>query len=68
MRKLNCHVCKHKVDVPGNCHIGCGNPDVSMTGDPHGIRNGWFLYPLLFDPIWATKECDNYSPTSEATS
>lgn len=30
-----------------------------MTGNQHGIKNGWFMYPLLFDPIWATKECNN---------
>jgi len=31
-----------------------------MTGNAHGVKNGWFIYPLLFDPIWKTKECDNF--------
>lgn len=31
-----------------------------MEGHPHGIKNGWFFYPILFDPVWKTKECGNY--------
>lgn len=56
----NCWDCKHKEEVPGNCHIKCNKPDPQMTGDPHGIKHGWFLYPLLFDPIWRAKECCNF--------
>ena len=55
-----CYRCQHKENVPGNCHIKCVKPDANMTGDEHGIRNGWFMYPLLFDPVWKTKECANY--------
>jgi len=36
-----------------------------MTGNEHGIRSGWFMYPALFDPIWMTKECDNFEPLEE---
>ena len=57
---LECGKCIHKRSVPGNCHIECAKPDPDMTGDPHGIKNGWFIYPLLFDPTWATKDCDNF--------
>lgn len=56
-----CYTCKHKENVPGNCHIKCVKPDANMTGNEHGIKEGWFMYPLLFDPVWKTKECDNYS-------
>lgn len=55
-----CYSCKFKRSVPGNCHIACSNPDMHMTGNKHGIVNGWFFYPVLFDPIWMTKECSNY--------
>lgn len=58
--KTDCHKCKYKQEVPGNVHIMCRKPDPKMTGNPHGIRNGWFAYPVLFDPIWRTKECDNF--------
>ena len=62
-----CYDCAHKRDVPGNCHIRCANPDQEMSGHAHGIKNGWFFYPLLFDPVWKTKACTNYCPKSEQT-
>jgi len=55
-----CYHCKHKREVPGNAHIRCVKPDNKMEGDMHGIKNGWFFYPLLFDPTWKEKECSNY--------
>ncbi len=57
-----CYSCKSKVDIPGNAHIMCINPDPLMTGVAHGIKMGWFLYPTLFDPVWKTKKCNNYEP------
>jgi len=58
--KNDCYNCVHKRNVPGNCHIECAKPDVDMTGNEHGIRNGWFMYPLLFDPVWMTVKCSNF--------
>jgi len=23
--------------------------------DPHGVRNGWAMWPINFDPIWVNK-------------
>lgn len=59
-RMTECRTCKFRRTVPGNTHIACANPDPEMTGDPHGIRNGWFIYPLLFDPVWKTKDCSHF--------
>lgn len=59
-RKDNCYKCKYKRNVQGNCHIKCDNPDPDMKGNPHGMKNGWFYYPALFDPIWKAKECKNF--------
>ena len=56
----NCHKCVHRRSVPGDAHIRCAKPDPNMTGDPHGIRQGWFYYPHVFDPVWMTKECANH--------
>lgn len=56
----NCHYCKHKQSIPGDCHIMCIKPDPKMTGNSNGIRKGWFFYPFNFDPIWTTKKCINY--------
>ncbi len=55
-----CYNCIHKGSVPGSAHIKCSNPDPTMTGDPHGIKSGWFIYPYVFDPTWKTKMCDNF--------
>lgn len=63
--KNECYHCKHKREVPGNAHISCNNPDKNMRGYEHGIRNGWFMYPLLFDPVWKLDFCSNYSNADE---
>lgn len=31
-----------------------------MTGDSHGVQNGWFMYPINYDPIWRRSECQNF--------
>lgn len=64
--KNDCWNCIHRKPVPGNSHIECVKPDTEMTGNLHGIRNGWFMYPLLFDPAWMTKKCSNYEPVNLA--
>ena len=67
-----CYSCVSKRDVPGNCHIKCVNPDVAMKGNQHGIDQGWFIYPILFDPVWKESICNNYeskvNPVSGAIS
>ncbi len=55
-----CYTCAHMRGVPGNCHIKCVKPDDTMIGNAHGIRNGWWMYPHLFDPVWNTTICKNY--------
>jgi hypothetical protein len=60
MEKPKCYRCKNKREVPGDYHIQCVNPDPQMTGNPTGIRRGWFCYPLIFDPVWMTKDCSNF--------
>lgn len=56
----DCYQCIHRREYPGNAHIGCRKPDPHMTGDPHGVQQGWFRYPLLFDPIWKTADCAHF--------
>ena len=58
----NCRGCAHMRTILGNCHIRCVNPDPDMTGSDHGIRNGWFAYPWIFDPIWMESKCKNFEP------
>ena len=55
-----CWHCAHSREVPGNAHIKCVKPDAGMVGNLLGIREGWFFYPLLFDPTWKEVMCKNY--------
>lgn len=64
-KETDCYKCIYRRTIPGNCHTQCANPDPKMTGNAHGIKNGWFWYPLNFDPIWKTKKCDNYKAKEE---
>jgi len=62
--KIDCHKCVHKLDNPGTCHIRCNNHQAIVNGHPHGIRNGWFNWPLNFDPVWLI-DCTGFSDKPE---
>ena len=32
---------------------------LGVVGDSHGIENGWFNWPLDFDPVWL-KSCNGF--------
>jgi hypothetical protein len=57
---LPCYGCSNHREVPGNAHIECvagWTPEeiraAMALASPHGVKNGWFYFPFLFDPIWA---------------
>ena len=58
-----CYKCQNRREIPGDAHTRCAKPDTDMTGNPHGIRSGWFIYPWNFDPTWKTKLCSNFEAT-----
>jgi len=60
-----CYQCANKRNVPGDAHIQCMEPDEKMTGNPLGIKRGWFMHPLVFDPAWKLKSCDNFKEKVE---
>jgi hypothetical protein len=60
MKKQDCYKCVHRLDVPGDAHSRCNNVDAKVEGHPHGIKKGWFIWPLNFDPTWLTS-CDGFS-------
>lgn len=39
--------------------------DLRVTGAPIGVRNGWFLWPVNFDPVWL-ESCDGFTPVGAA--
>lgn len=58
-----CYECKFRGRVPGDAHSCCRHPnwsDIGVTGDPHGIKSGWFWFPINFDPAWL-KTCEGFT-------
>lgn len=65
--KPNCYGCKFRRNVPGDCHSTCVNTapfdKLNIQGATHGIVNGWFFWPINFDPVWL-QNCDGFEPIS----
>jgi hypothetical protein len=59
MEKPNCYECTHRGTLPGDCHSQCGNRTARVVGHQHGIKKGWFFWPLNFDPTWLIS-CDGF--------
>ena len=38
--------------------------ELGIQGDTHAIRNGWFLWPANFDPVWL-RSCNGFTPKEE---
>jgi hypothetical protein len=65
---LPCEGCAYRGNIPGDSHVKC---EVRWTDEelakivsranPHGIRSGWFLFPLNYDPTWGGNECPHRS-------
>jgi len=36
-----------------------GAATLSVTGNPHGIKRGWFNWPWNFDPTWL-QSCNGF--------
>lgn len=39
-------------------------PHTNVSGSAHGIRNGWFMWPLNYDPVWL-ESCDMFEALPE---
>lgn len=60
MNKPDCYKCVHRLGVPGDAHSRCNNHDAKVKGNVNGIRRGWFMWPMNFDPTWL-ESCDGFS-------
>lgn len=40
-------------------HVQMGGQFEEVKFNPHGVANGWCMWPLNFDPVWIDK-CDLY--------
>lgn len=65
MNKPNCYKCKHRKDLVFDAHSKCVNTKANVRGDRHGRKNGWFMWPMNFDPVWL-EECDGFEKIQEA--
>jgi len=59
----NCYECRHRTNLPGDCHSCCRAGNARVQGNLHAILNGWFFHPFNFDPIWL-EACDSFEPAS----
>lgn len=73
----DCYSCKWRKSVPGSAHSACGHPSIknplamllkrstpkelNIKANPHGIKSGWFDFPVDFDPAWL-ENCDGHTP------
>jgi hypothetical protein len=42
---------------------GFTSPTISIQGNTHGVRSGWFFWPLNFDPVWL-EQCTGFEEKS----
>lgn len=63
-KKPNCYDCAHRREIPGDAHTRCNNHKANVKGSLLGIRNGWFMWPLNFDPTWL-EACNGFSTSEE---
>ena len=38
---------------------------LNIKGNAHGIKNGWFMWPISFDPVWL-ENCDGYTEKEDS--
>jgi hypothetical protein len=41
--------------------------ELRIQAVPQGVRNGWFVWPVNFDPTWL-EHCDGFTPKPETRS
>ena len=70
--KHDCYTCLHRGTLPGDAHSECteglkqclsglskSEVTIRVSLNPHGVRNGWAMWPFNFDPIWIDS-CNSY--------
>jgi hypothetical protein len=65
MPKPDCYDCEYRRDLAGDAHSCCLNLTAHVLGSEHGTKNGWFYWPLNFDPIWL-ESCDGFKKKMES--
>lgn len=61
-----CYDCQYCGSVPGSAHNSCSNSKAKVDGDLQGIKGGWFVWPINFDPVWLLS-CDGFKKKKGGT-
>ena len=66
-----CHKCAYKGNVPRNSHIRCSLDWSKSYHQPpkaseYGTKKGWYIFPVLFDPIWQETPCQEFSTEKDS--
>ena len=61
---IDCYKCKYRKSIPGDAHSSCTNLRAKVKGNEYGRREGWFMWPINFDPVWL-EECDGFEKNEE---
>jgi len=61
-----CWSCAYRGENPGSAHIRCEfdwrkSANKPPTGHPHGIKNGWYIFPVNYDPTWMLDRCEEWT-------
>ena len=61
-----CHSCAYKRNITGDAHISCAfdwkkSKNKPPQANSHGIKSGWYMFPVNFDPVWQTSPCEEFS-------
>jgi hypothetical protein len=73
-KSFDCYTCQYRRNIPGDCHSECAHPSIQnkwlavlnppaelgIQGNAHGIKMGWFIFPINFDPVWLDN-CNGYT-------
>lgn len=59
MTAVECHKCIFSKRVPGDTHLECINPHAQIEAHEHGVKSGWVMWPMNFDPNWLIS-CTGY--------
>lgn len=66
---FNCAYCR---EVPGSAHKACAfnwRKNVETVSPPiprrHGVVNGWYFFPVNFDPSWQINPCEAFAEVAE---
>ena len=65
-----CESCAYKTNIPGDAHIGCSfawekSENKPPKANEHGIKSGWYTFPLNFDPVWQEEPCKEHSEVKD---